>query len=518
MIGRRVFLGATGAFATVAGRAARGDARPPEAARDIGEEKMRFGVLSDIHITTSKQQPYFEKALRQLDAWNVDGVLACGDLADYGLEQQLQLVSDSWFKVFPGGKGSDGRTVVNLMHYGDPDMSQSYWDLEEARKAWPSAEARKNGIIFDGDRKAIWERCFKEPWAPIQIKTVKGFDFILSHFTRGEPTNKYGHNTPGLEEFFAARKFDPAKPFFYSQHRVPRGTVLGPTAPNLDEGKSTALFSKYPNLVAFCGHCHTSGSYEKSIWQGTFTCVQVPSLRYCCTMCGRENGYTTVDRPPIPPYQMMPQHRESGRTHQGMLCIVGTKGLLLRRWDFEEGKLLGPDWVLPFSCFSLRPEEKPYNYERRAKALRPVEFAAGAEKKFKVGFTKGTDRGGNKHDFFTVSIPPAVKGLERADDYEVSAELKKGDVERCLVAKRVYSSRYMYGVESETVPVSCNFAAEEIPPGWLIRFVARPVTAFGVKGDPIATPWEYRAWGKSAKEADLIARELNLPSYLKKKK
>ena len=211
MIGRRVFLGATGAFATVAGRAARGGVRPPEM-QDIGEEKMRFGVLSDIHITTSKQQPYFEKALRQLDAWKVDGVLACGDLADYGLEQQLQLVADSWFKVFPDGKGSDGRTVVNLMHYGDHDMSQSYWDLEEARKAWPSAEARKNGIIFDGDRKAIWERCFKEPWAPIQIKTVKGFDFILSHFTRGEPTNKYGHNTPGLEEFFAARKFDPAKP------------------------------------------------------------------------------------------------------------------------------------------------------------------------------------------------------------------------------------------------------------------------------------------------------------------
>jgi hypothetical protein len=97
-------------------------------------------------------------------------------------------------------------------------------------------------------------------------------------------------------------------------------------------------------------------------------------------------------------------------------------------------------------------------------------------------------------------------------------ELQKGDVERCLVSKRVYSPRYLYGVESETVPVICNFAAEEVPPGWLIRFVVRPVTAFGVKGDPIATPWEYRAWGKTAKEAEKIAREMNLPAYLKKKK
>ena len=84
--------------------------------------------------------------------------------------------------------------------------------------------------------------------------------------------------------------------------------------------------------------------------------------------------------------------------------------------------------------------------------------------------------------------------------------------------KRVYSSRYMYGVESDTLLVSCNFAAEEVPPGWLIRFVARPVTAFGVKGEAIATPWEFRAWGKSAKEAALIAHEMNLPAYLKKKK
>ena len=507
MINRRTFIGATGAFVASSGAAAR-----TAAAQDIGKEQMRFGVLSDIHIATTKQQPIFEKALRQMDAWKVDGVLVCGDLADYGLEQQLQLVADTWFKVFPGGKGGDGRTVANLMHYGDHDMGGHwYWDLEEARKAWPSPEDRKRGIICNGDRKAIWERCFKEPWAPIQLKTVKGYDFVLAHFTKGEPTNKWGHNTPGLEEFFASHKFDATKPFFYSQHRVPRGTVLGPTAANLDEGKSTALFSKYPNLVAFCGHCHVSASFEKSIWQGPFTCVQAPSLLYCCTMCGRENGYTTVDRPPIPPYQMMPQHRQSGLTHQGLLCVVGTKGMSIRRWDFEESRLLGPDWVVPFSSFAQKPGERPYNYEHRAGLVKPVEFAAGSEKKFKIEFTKGTDRGGNKHDFFTVSFPPAVNGLERADDYEVSVELQKGDVERCLVAKRVYSPRYMYGVESETVPVSCNFAAEEVPPGWLVRFVARPVTAFGVKGSPIATPWEFRAWGKNAKEAAEIAREMKSP-------
>ena len=36
--------------------------------------------------------------------------------------------------------------------------------------------------------------------------------------------------------------------------------------------------------------------------------------------------------------------------------------------------------------------------------------------------------------------------------------------------------------------------------------------------DAVGIPWEFRAWGKNAKEAEKIAREMNLPAYLKKKK
>ena len=512
MIDRRGFLGATGAFAAaVSSKAVDRDVAAP----DIGEEQLRLGVLSDIHITDRKQQPYFEKTLRQLDAWKVDAVLACGDLADYGLKQQLQLLADTWFKVFPDGKGSDGRPVVNLMHYGDHDMSVAYIDRDEAKALVPDDEIRHASTIFNGDRKAIWEECFKEPWHPIEVKTVKGFPFVLYHFSRGTPDNKHGQNVPGLKEVLEKLKYDPRKPLFFSQHRVPLGTAGGRYLYGQDDGDTTRLFAKYPNLVAFCGHAHLSASEEKSIWQGTFTCIQVPSLRYCTTLGGRENAYSILDRPPIHPYQMLPQHRGSGHTHQGMLCIVGTTGFSIRRWDFEEGKSLGPDWVVPFSSFSQKPEERPFSFERRARALKPVEF--GPKAKVKVDFTNGTDRGGNKRDFFTVSFPPAVKGQERSNDYEVALELKKGDVERCLVAKRVFSPKYMYGVASETEPVVCNFAAEEVPPGWLLRFVVRPVTSFGVKGEAISTPWEFRAWGKTAKEAEAIARELNRRAFLKKK-
>ena len=68
-----------------------------------GKERMRLGVLSDIHVATEEQLPYVEMALRFFDRWKADAILACGDLTDYGLEVELKLLADTWFKVFPDG-------------------------------------------------------------------------------------------------------------------------------------------------------------------------------------------------------------------------------------------------------------------------------------------------------------------------------------------------------------------------------------------------------------------------------
>lgn len=147
---------------------------------DLGRERMRFGVLADIHIATHAQQPYFERTLRKFDEWKVDGVVACGDLADYAMELELQLLADTWFKVFPDGRGSDGRPVANLMHYGDHDMQdERYINFKDAVKEWPDEKMRRDSVMFTHDRKASWERCFKEPWSPISVKEVKGYTFVL---------------------------------------------------------------------------------------------------------------------------------------------------------------------------------------------------------------------------------------------------------------------------------------------------------------------------------------------------
>ena len=74
-----------------------------------------------------------------------------------------------------------------------------------------------------------------------------------------------------------------------------------------DDGKVRKLFAeKYPNCIAFCGHEHLTSAEEAAIWQGEFTCVAVPSLSYCITLGGRENGYSLADKPYVEPKYMMP--------------------------------------------------------------------------------------------------------------------------------------------------------------------------------------------------------------------
>lgn len=462
-----------------------------EPAADLGAERLRIGLLADIHIKGTEPQPEFEKALREFDAWKADGIVVCGDLADYGLRQQLELAAETWFRVFPGGKGSDGRPVANLMHYGDHDMSPKYADRPDAKATWPDDAFRRGGIISQGDRKKIWEDCFHEEWAPIVLREVKGYPFVLAHFTRGEEGNEHGQNVPGLEDFFAAHRFDSGKPIFYSQHRVPRGTACLKSG-EAEDGRTTALFSKYPNLVALSGHYHISATHDRCMWQGAFTSIQVPSLRYCWTMPGRENSYAGEDRPPRAPVHPSKMMREfkSHETHQGCFMTVYERGLVIRRWEFKYDLSLGPDWVVPFASFALPPDEKPFAPVRRAQTV-PVPSFAGNER-IAFGACKGKDRAGNPHDMVKVSFPP-VNGTDgrspRATDYEVTAVLCQGDVERVLCQKRVFSPRHMFGDEMDTEPVVCLFSREEVPDGWNIRFEVRPCNAFGKKGAPIIAPF-----------------------------
>ena len=462
-----------------------------------GPVRLKIGVLSDIHIRTEKDVPKFERTLRKFDTWKVDGVLGGSDIADYGLYQQLDLAAEAWFRVFPKGRSAkDGRPVANLLHYGDHDMATGYVDRAEAKKICPDDEKRKASLLFEGNmRKIAWERAFKEPFEQIAVKEVKGYTFVLSHFTRGEPDNKSGNDVPGLAAVMSRIKVDPKKPFFYSQHRIPRGTSGGIYMWGQDDGRTTKLFSKYPNLIAFNGHCHRTGVDERNIWQGAFTAIQVPSHSYTCTDRGRENSYNLDDRPPkvpVKPSKTMREAEGMGSSAQGYVMMVYDDAVVIRRCDFDADKLLGPDWVIPTASFALPPEERPFAFAKRAREAQADLPRFPADAQVTVSdFAPGKYRDGTEMQMRTVTFPTAKTAAKlRANDYSVTVEMRQGDCVSARMEKHVYSSEYLHAAALDVKPVICRFGADEIPDGWESRFTVRPLDVWGNRGAAISSEWK----------------------------
>ena len=171
--------------------------------------RARFGVLSDVHITTDPGScDLFEHALRTFDKRKCDGVLLCGDIADYGLSDELKAAGDTWFKVFPGGKRSDGEPIEPLFIYGDHDMG-GYMHKRVPAKNIPEK------CIPLTDPAAAWEAAFREKWSPVQVKKVKGYTFILAHHPQHDKESEFGQKIPGVEAALAAHAPKGNRPFFF---------------------------------------------------------------------------------------------------------------------------------------------------------------------------------------------------------------------------------------------------------------------------------------------------------------
>ena len=447
-----------------------------------GAPRLRFGVLADIHINKNKwnRQPdgtyrdvKFRRALEVFRDAKVDAVMCCGDLADFGLADELQIVADTWYEVFPDNRRPDGAPVVNLFHYGDHDMSPDIYKrlktpADNGYRTWDEFERQ----LLHKSRKAAWEKCFKEPWAPIVHKNVKGCDFVLCNFTAGEPDNKWGNNTPGAEAFLAKLNLPKDKPFFYSQHRVYRGTTGLGKMWGQDDGRSTKLLSAYPNCIAFCGHAHTMFSNEDNIWQGGFTAIEVPSLNY---LGGIE----------YPPYRENGQHQDKNRKFpcqmpvypfwqatQGYVVDVFDDRVVVNRMDVDRNEPVASAWVIPLPS----PGTSPFDVEKRKAAEVAPAFPADA--KVAVSRAQGKDRSGTPTDQVTFAFLPArsTDRTPRAYDYVVRLVGKDRTVE-----KRVFAPNHFRPESQETKDVTCVFAAAELPSS-PFDVEVRPASFFGKEG------------------------------------
>lgn len=491
-IGRRTFIGFGAAFVAGFGKTVCG-----ADAKTSGKTNLRVGVISDIHITASAPiaDVRFEKALRYFDSRKADAVLLCGDIADYGLISELVRAGEIWDKVFPNNRRSDGAHIEKLFHFGDHDNG-GYAHSRHPDYARRKAEIDRDAI-FLADRKEVWRKAFHEDWSPIMVKRVKGYTFVLGNHQCLDPAvDRHGNVVPGVDTALAALKPDPSKPFFYSQHRILRGTAGGPDVWGQESGVVTKILANYPNCFAFCGHGHVQATDERSIWQGAFTAVEVPSLRYLLQHPGRENGYCITDfkkNAQHPPQMKMTSTWGDG--HGGMFMSVSGGAIVLERLDMDTHEKVGPDWIVPLA----RTAGKPYDHARRAKLDPAPAWPAGAQAS--VTFLKnGSNRAGAKADQYVVMFPsaPSAGPAPRAYDYAVKAIGIKGGVERTLCEKCVYSP-YIYRSERRDRRLSmCVFATSELGGGHdALRFEVRPRNAFGRAGRPLAAEAENHFGGLS---------------------
>ena len=468
---RKEFLGGAAAFATgpIMGQTA--FSSPPCGSRT---PTMRLGMISDTHLVVKdnglsvQNSLCLEPALRYFDMRKADGVLVAGDLTDFGTASCLRHFASIWYKVFPGNRRSDGKPIKLLHIFGDHDMG-GYMHTY----SWAPKEEVDSGVIPEMDVAALWNECFHEEWAPIQVKECCGYRFILAHHPRHTAESDNGNSIPGLAAFMAGQNIDPNEPFFFVQHRMFKGTVGGDNpCRGWESGKTTEVLKGYPNVLAICGHGHANAVDELCLWQKEFTAIEVPSLNFCCTRQHRENGYNNSDTDAIMPKAYIT------KSWQGMFGTMYSDKFVVERRDFLNGMPLGPDWVIP-----LPSPDGSLRSEVRTKRSIPPLFAKGA----KVSVSEGTvvNKAGTSTDAVIVSFPVAhaTARTSRAFDYAVTA--RKGG--KIIKEKFVFSKGQFWADERDTQPVECAFAKSDLPADWhtSVKFSAAPRDSFGKRGRKI---------------------------------
>ena len=449
------------------------------------EPNAVFGVLSDIHLVPADARSVekFKSTLRYLDLRKVDGVVVCGDLTHRGSIPALMGFGRVWREVFPLDRRSDGGHVERLFVYGDHETENMYCAVYTNNWAREGClEEMRMLDIYSNDRALLWKRAFGDDYHPIERRRVKGYDFVLAHIVMGEePGLRWGEPLyiPGLEEFFATNTFDKTRPFFFVQHKIPRGTVGGDKIWGQDDGRTTDLLAKYPNAVAFCGHKHRNATEERMCWQGAFTAFMVPGHFALATEEGRENGVSSGDRPSHSPQLQMPR-LDTSEASQGFVMSVYDDRIVVERREFAKGGEVAPPWVVPL------PNDGSMSFAERAARAAVPQFGKGDV--VAVREICGYDRSGRATEQLSVEFPPinGGKNLPRAYDYEVTVILKKAYVRRVVGMKRVFSSKCHLAPEWDTVPIVCLFGKNELPSDHdTLEFEVRPANAYGAQGEPI---------------------------------
>ena len=428
--------------------------------------QIRFGVISDIHLTDPASAATFERTLRYFDSRKVDAVMVPGDLSDWGLLSGLRYVADAWRRVFPKGRGSDGRKVERLFCTGNHDY-EGWWYGDMTMEMHALGYSEDEALVNLGMKKC-WEEVFEEPFELFRRRTVNGFEFISSEFEARDSAGRWFEAN--------AATFSKDRPFFYFTH-YPAANTVSSTLGRTNLPDIAGVLDKFPNLFAFTGHTHWTLNDERSICQRGYTAVSTPSLSYSTIPRGYENGSdvrngkSRLSMPRI-------DSRFNLEEAQGYVVSVYPGRMEIERRDFTHGGVeAAPAWVVPLP---VREGEKPFT-DARAKTAPVPQFASDATLET---YTRNFDRRdgywmiGMMLDFPCAS---AVRGA-RAFDYEVRALLADGS---SGMTKRFLSPAFHKLPSDEPKRMLFAVDAEDLPQEVEYRLAVYPRNCFGVCGRPL---------------------------------
>ena len=466
LLSRRTFLGG--------GLAAAGSAFVPDIWADEARPLLAFGVITDVHIGgRSTAEARLETALRWLESHGAEAILCAGDITHAGRISQLQTFADTWYKVFPNGKASDGRKVEFMLSTGNHDADDSFWanateeTMRDQRLTYGTNPTRVLKELFDIDWSLVWKR------------EIKGFTFIGS---------QWPSLNPDLVGYVSAHssEFDPNLPFFHCQHEHPKGTCHGSYGSGFDNGASVTALSPYPNAVAFSGHSHCTIADERAIWQGAFTsigagCLHEGGLTFSmenCTAFWHASYQTKLQRSLNDDATMWGGDKDGG----GFLFVEAfADHLVVHRRSTAFAEPMGPDWIVPVPAPGAGGK---FDFAVRTATRSAPQFAADAQ----VVATLCPNghalelpaRSGESCVHVTFPAARPVRGA-RVFDYLV--EVYDGST---CVASGVYGAAGFSWPEARAdVPTECLFATSALPAGKSLVFAVTPRECFGRAGRTI---------------------------------
>ena len=432
----------------------------------FGRPSLAFGVVSDIHVTTRGTEARYEKALRLFKSRGADAVMVCGDIADWGTVNSWQHTRDAW------QRGFGGTDTVPLLCTGNHDF-EGWWYGDMTMDMHASGHSEDEAAVrAPGGVKAAWERIFGEEYAPMRLRTVKGYDFVSAEYS-SEDDGKRRPDVVGFLEASGKRLRDSGKPFFYFQHLPIKGTT-GDSGSRADGGDAFSGLKNFPNAVAFTGHTHRPFVDERQIWQGEFTAIGTPSLSYP-SLSGHENGTAKRDGSATNAMLMIPARRDLEGT-QGFFVNVYEDRLVVERIDVEAGGAeAAPAWIIPLAG------AKPFAWAEAEKRVPVPVFPAGAAVRCSMRNTE--NRQGKWTIVMTCEFPSAVvpEGW-RVFDYEIRAVPKDGSAP---LVKSFYSPAYHKLASCEPKRQRFWFDVAELPQDKDYVIEVRARNCFGRASEPI---------------------------------